>query len=315
MRVYIKFAGHAEFPPHEVKIKLPASWIASGKVEQILSLFLDAYNKKFPGRELEPGQVSVLSHQDQVLPITGAIKDGVKEYDELKVVFAAMAAAAAPAVACDAPAVLPGSLMCRNYGCGKRYLPDENTSSSCSHHSKPPIFRETLKSWSCCPDRTAWDWDGFKALPTCTTGPHCPDAPKDTFAASPTVAMASTAAAADDRIRSIDEFNKSNPDAVTAASAAVASAQAARTVATRRASDGRVRCVHEGCKKWFLDSADSGENGPAACVYHRQGPTFHEGKKFWSCCPQTQCTEFDEFLAVPGCATGPHEAAGTVGSS
>ena len=32
----------------------------------------------------------------------------------------------------------------------------------------------------------------------------------------------------------------------------------------------------------------SSENGPAACVHHRSGPTFHEGFKFWGCCPQVR---------------------------
>lgn len=303
MKVYIKFGGHDSYPAHEVKVKLPSSYISTGKVEQVLSLFTDSYNKKFPDSQLSSEKVTLLSHQDQILPVLGAIKDCIKEYDELKVVIAST-----KPVLVAPSSIAPGTVMCRNYGCGQRYLPDDNSSTSCSHHTRPPIFRETLKSWSCCPDRTAWDWDGFKALPTCATGPHCAEAPKQTFAESPTVALASSATAAPELVRSIDEYNKCNPDAVTAASSAAATVQSVRSVSVRRA-DGRMRCVHEGCKKWFLDGSDSDENGVASCVYHQLGPTFHEGFKFWGCCPRQKCTDFDEFLAVPGCKTGRHEIA------
>jgi hypothetical protein len=43
-----------------------------------------------------------------------------------------------------------------------------------------------------------------------------------------------------------------------------------------------------------------------SCVYHTQAPVFHEGAKKWVCCGCTKY-DFDDFLKVPGCATGKHE--------
>eukprot|EP00924_Labyrinthula_sp_SR-Ha-C_P009356 maker-scaffold_2-snap-gene-21.64-mRNA-1 protein AED:0.01 eAED:0.01 QI:107/1/1/1/1/1/3/923/310 len=67
---------------------------------------------------------------------------------------------------------LTGTQMCKNFGCQKRYKEDENTSESCRHHRKPPIFHETRKYWACCPDKIAWDWDTFTAIPGCKVSFH-----------------------------------------------------------------------------------------------------------------------------------------------
>ena len=37
------------------------------------------------------------------------------------------------------------------------------------------------------------------------------------------------------------------------------------------------------------------------CVYHPGQPVFHEGYKYWSCCPGTKTTEFSDFMSFPGC--------------
>lgn len=34
---------------------------------------------------------------------------------------------------------------------------------------------------------------------------------------------------------------------------------------------------------------------------------FHDAVKFWSCCADKKCYDFESFLAVPGCATGFHD--------
>lgn len=54
-----------------------------------------------------------------------------------------------------------GSKQCRNYGCNKWYLEEENNDTSCLHHIAAPIFHETRKGWSCCRDRLVYDWDEF----------------------------------------------------------------------------------------------------------------------------------------------------------
>ena len=62
--------------------------------------------------------------------------------------------------------------MCKNFGCNKRYNEENNADGACLHHCKPPVFHETRKFWSCCPDQIAWDWDSFQAIKGCTQGRH-----------------------------------------------------------------------------------------------------------------------------------------------
>ena len=41
--------------------------------------------------------------------------------------------------------------------------------------------------------------------------------------------------------------------------------------------------------------------------YHKGKPVFHDGEKYWSCCPQKKCIDFESFMKVPGCVTGKHD--------
>merc|ERR1711971_257869 len=60
-------------------------------------------------------------------------------------------------------------VQCTHFGCNKRFkkggpYPD------CSYHKAPPVFHETAKFWSCCPDKKAYDWDDFQAITGCQSG-------------------------------------------------------------------------------------------------------------------------------------------------
>lgn len=63
-------------------------------------------------------------------------------------------------------------LQCKNFGCQKKYKESQNHSKACQHHIKPPIFHETRKYWACCPEKIAWDWDSFTAIPGCSMSRH-----------------------------------------------------------------------------------------------------------------------------------------------
>jgi hypothetical protein len=224
------------------------------------------------------------------------------------------AVAAAPTAA-EAPAV--PTVLCRNFGCNTKYVEAENHATACRYHTKPPIFHEARKGWSCCSDRLVWDWDEFMKLEGCTVGMHSTVDPKVRFAPSPTVAAAAsvegdgaassgsaTATAAPapaPRIRTVEDFNRANPDAVTAA-ASVGKLVASGPPKAAPRTDGRAVCVHNGCRKEYVVAG----NGDAACSFHTGQAVFHDGGKHWSCCPKQVRFDFDEFLAVPGCAVGPH---------
>lgn len=81
-------------------------------------------------------------------------------------------------------------------------------------------------------NRRVYDWDEFSKIEGCTVGPHCCEQKLQSFAPSPTVAAINAAVAnapvstpapvsAPVRapvsvVRSIDEYNKQNPNAPTA---------------------------------------------------------------------------------------------------
>merc|ERR1712232_162938 len=69
-----------------------------------------------------------------------------------------------------------GRLRCKNFGCQKMYDPNAQP-QPCTHHKSAPIFHETAKWWSCCPDKKAYDWEEFMRIPGCTTS-VCTNAPE-----------------------------------------------------------------------------------------------------------------------------------------
>ena len=41
--------------------------------------------------------------------------------------------------------------------------------------------------------------------------------------------------------------------------------------------------------------------------YHKGNAVFHDGEKYWSCCPQTKVLDFDQFMKIPGCVVGKND--------
>jgi hypothetical protein len=62
---------------------------------------------------------------------------------------------------------------CVHFGCNQRF-PKGGPYPDCKYHTGPPVFHETAKFWSCCPNKKAYDWDGFQTLPACQQG-KCTD--------------------------------------------------------------------------------------------------------------------------------------------
>ena len=62
-------------------------------------------------------------------------------------------------------------------------------------------------------------------------------------------------------------------------------------------------CRNKGCGEKFTEA----ENRDDACAYHPGPPIFHERKKGWSCCDR-MCYDFDEFMRIPPCTRGRHDA-------
>lgn len=63
---------------------------------------------------------------------------------------------------------------------------------------------------------------------------------------------------------------------------------------------GCVRCKRFGCNQYFNPL----DEGSIKCVYHQKPPIFHETAKWWSCCNGRKAYDWEEFIRIPGCATG-----------
>jgi hypothetical protein len=68
--------------------------------------------------------------------------------------------------------------------------------------------------------------------------------------------------------------------------------------------DVLLNCGNFGCSKEFYER----DNHDTACQFHVKNVIFHEGLKGWGCCKK-RVTDFDQCLAIEGCAFGRHNPA------
>lgn len=130
--------------------------------------------------------------------------------------------------------------------------------------------------------RRVYDWDEFHKIEGCTVGPHCCEQKTESFAPSPTVAAINAAVQnaaapvptvnesgaavptapaqpAQPAIRSIEEYNRQNPDAPTLE-------KSIKETLTEKPKpipmkDGMAMCLHMGCNKWYKPE----ENTEGSC--------------------------------------------------
>jgi len=95
---------------------------------------------------------------------------------------------------------------CTRFGCKNRFPPG-GPYPKCVHHVSPPVFHETAKFWSCCPNKKAYDWDDFQKIEGCSTG-VCTDVKEDTQKQFLGGCDLREQAAESAKLKSIDDFNK-----------------------------------------------------------------------------------------------------------
>jgi hypothetical protein len=277
---------------YKAKITLPDSWMA-GPVERLLTFFVQTYNKKFPDKPLSVDEMKLVIG-DVELPVGGIASQFVQEHNDILVLHRPR-----PVEVAAGP---PGSLVCGNFGCGKRFMPAENSDTACHHHAKGPVFHDTAKYWGCCPSHKALDWEQFEAIPRCVIGPHAvsdravtfqsPNSITNTALSADQVAAMSPPAA----MMTDDGPRRTGPREFEGA-AAVASEPGPI------AEDGTARCRNFGCQQRFVVA----DNSDTACRFHAAGPVFWDTYKYWKCCPDRKHMDFDDFAKVEGCTTGPHK--------
>lgn len=294
MKVYFIYNGKdtaggqiRDVPGSEYKLKMdiPASWMES-PCERLLLFFIKTFNGKNPDAPLN-AEDAEMKIGGVLLKTRDTVSSCVREYNDIIVLHRKAA---------EPMDLHEGEELCTNFGCGKYFKEEENADGSCNCHTKPPVFHDLEKFWGCCPDMKAVEFDAFQAIPSCHVGRHStankPFAmPKGEISNVPltseqaAVQAQSTAPVYEDRqTRGPREFEHA-------------------AAGPQEVVDGKAKCRNFGCAKVF----DVAENSDTACSYHSGGPIFHEGRKWWSCCPEKKFDDFDGFTALPGCATGSHK--------
>ncbi|KAF1788789.1 CHORD domain [Phytophthora cactorum] len=301
-KVYMHYDEGSEAQTLTLKMTLPSKWAGTPSTtsRRILTgndycrqFFVEHYNNKKPDNVLDATQVHLEKKNNAYDDLF--LKAGASTLKPVRV------QKSAAAVASDKK-----YLQCKNHGCQKKFLEEENNDQACRHHSLPPLFHDMKKGWQCCSSKMVYDWDDFEKIEPCIIGRHSEVGPNEQFAASPTVAAAESAAANSTGaaappaapLKSIEDYNQKNPNAVTAVSAAKDS----QTVTPPKRTDGKANCVNYGCQQEYVVA----ENTETSCKHHAGAPVFHDASKYWSCCPKDVKYDFDSFLKVPGCVVSAH---------
>jgi hypothetical protein len=296
LKVYLHLEEN-HYPEQTLKIQIPKSWLEK-PVSNVIELFVTSYNKKNPDNNLELiDELHLVDSEQQKIFSDDLIKDVMNDRNDYYIKFGVHARRAK-----KTEVDTSNLLRCRNYGCNQFFNETDNHNDACCHHVGPPIFHDTAKYWSCCKDRKAYDFEGFQAIAGCVIGRHNHLQPDVAIGASPNAKDPVDGNLPPPPVlKSIADFNATNPSAASSITSAV------KTIGTRKSTrneDGvTARCQRKGCQKTFTIA----ENSSTSCTYHKGQPVFHDAIKIWSCCPDRKCYDFDEFLAVPGCAIGFHD--------
>lgn len=68
--------------------------------------------------------------------------------------------------------IIDGKARCRNFGCFKEFIVEENNNTACVFHKRGPVIWDTYKYWNCCPEKKCYEMDDFLKVPGCSRGPH-----------------------------------------------------------------------------------------------------------------------------------------------
>eukprot|EP01071_Lankesteria_metandrocarpae_P014718 Lankesteria_metandrocarpae@DN884_c0_g1_i1.p1 len=186
---------------------------------------------------------------------------------------------------------------CKHHGCLQGYTDIENqTEGCCQYHPGWPIFRDTVKKWTCC-EVEKWDWEEFMKIPGCARGQHTEEKP----------VQPSVSAAAPVQVQhggNVQDINAYNAALEEKTKLQVEASNETQSEGMMHAliSEGLYKCANAGCNKSYSPDASSEEN---PCKYHTGKPIFRDTKKYWSCCGAGSY-DWDDFLKLDTCTVGPH---------
>ncbi|EPY26753.1 rar1 [Angomonas deanei] len=270
----------------KLKVDLPTAWSQS-ECSKLIDFFVKTLNAKRPSSQVKREEVE-LRCGGLLLKETDIIGNVVREYND---VYLLHKAAAVERIKRE------GEILCTNFGCGKYYVEEENNDTACHFHAKGPVFHDLEKYWSCCEGKKAFDWEQFQSIPTCQVGRH--DTKNKPFA-FPKEEIANIPLSAG-QVQQLSAGPASTGPATTGPREFEGAVHAQSE--PQKIIDGKARCRNFNCGKEFVVA----ENNETACQFHKEGPVFWDTYKYWKCCPDKKRYEFEDFVKIPGCCTGPHK--------
>ena len=161
-----------------LKITLPKSW-RTGPTSKLLAQFIESYNAALGMKQnvLNVEDMHLVLRQDEALNelcSDAIVIEVIPDRSDVYVMHgASMTMAELKATEAELKSKRDHdkatNVACTHFGCKNRFPPG-GPRPSCTYHKMPPVFHETVKFWSCCPTKKAYDWNDFEAIPGCCEG-------------------------------------------------------------------------------------------------------------------------------------------------
>ncbi|KAL3521465.1 hypothetical protein ACH5RR_019614 [Cinchona calisaya] len=212
-------------------------------------------------------------------------------------------------------------LRCQRIGCDAVFTEDDNPEDSCTYHDAP-IFHDGIKEWSCCKKRSH-DFSLFLEIPGCKTGKHTTERPvlekpapqtrpisaqiqENNALTKETCPRCRQGFFCSDHGSQARDMNPKASDtvAVPSSDSDILSEEVYPPPVKKVVDINQSQtCKNKGCGKTFKEK----DNHDTACNYHPGPAVFHDRMRGWKCC-DVHVKEFDEFMAIPPCTQGWHNA-------
>lgn len=190
-----------------LKITLPKKW-ERGPVSNLIETFVKNYNDKHPVNALDSAEIRIETEMRDVIPSHATVSERINDRQDLYIKVGKQPVRSSQPTCSLAETGVDEAdriRVCKNFGCNKKFTNRTNFDGECRYHTKPPVFHETAKYWSCCPHKKAYDWDSFMEIKGCATGKHSDIKPVGNQFLGGNELRGNTA---ETKLKTVEEFNR-----------------------------------------------------------------------------------------------------------
>eukprot|EP00540_Astrosyne_radiata_P018032 CAMPEP_0116846106 /NCGR_PEP_ID=MMETSP0418-20121206/13650_1 /TAXON_ID=1158023 /ORGANISM="Astrosyne radiata, Strain 13vi08-1A" /LENGTH=369 /DNA_ID=CAMNT_0004477315 /DNA_START=72 /DNA_END=1181 /DNA_ORIENTATION=+ len=221
MKVFLNYSDNSNENLHKtLKMTLPKSW-KEAPTSRLLGQFVESYNVTMgdDANLMKPNEMHLAIRNDRdvlalvPLPSDALIGKVIVDHADVYVLHGKSQTMEEICVEQEQEEKkrkqeLSQIGRCTHFGC-KNTFPKGGPYPECVYHVAPPVFHETAKFWSCCPNRKAYDWNDFEAIEGCHRGVCTEIKPQGVKSFLGGTDLRAQMAASRPSLRSIDDFNRS----------------------------------------------------------------------------------------------------------